>query len=69
MTCGSIGCTYHQIKYSFPNLSNKIKRQEPYKRAYFSENGGFGKKNGPKAEKYKTERATGLSRIEEQEER
>ena len=42
---------------------NKIKKQEPHKRAYLSENGSLGKisqGNGPKAQKDKTERATGL---------
>ena len=40
-------------------------KQEPHKRTYLSENGGLGEKksaeaNGPKAEKDKTERATGI---------
>ena len=40
------------------------KRQEPHKRAYLSDKGGLGKnmENGPKAEKDKTEIATGLGR-------
>ena len=52
----AICCTYHR--------SSK-QRQEPHKIAYLSENGGLGGKsqeNGPKAEKDKTERATGLGR-------
>ena len=28
---GSVCCTYHQLKYSSPNRSNKQKRQEPHK--------------------------------------
>ena len=38
---GSISCTYHQLKYSSPNRSKKLKS---YKRSYLSENGSFGKK-------------------------
>ena len=65
MPYGSTCCTYHQLKYSSPNRSNKNKKQEPHKRAHLSENGGIGKKrqeNGPKAQKDKIERATGLAR-------
>ena len=40
---GSMGCTYHQLKYSSPNRSNKA-NQERHKRAYLSENWGLGKK-------------------------
>jgi hypothetical protein len=50
-----IGCTYHQLKYSSPNRSNKTK-QEPHKRAYLSENGGLGKNRSgewPKSRKGK----------------
>ena len=59
----NICCTYHQLKYSYLNHSNKLKTKT---RANLSENGGLGKnisqENGPKAEKDKTERATGLGR-------
>ena len=43
----------------------KTTTQESHKRAYLSENGGLcgnRQENGPKAEKGKTERATGLGR-------
>ena len=56
-----VACTtYHQLKYSTPNRSNKTKQL-----SLPSENGGLdqrktGQGNGPKAEKDKTERATGL---------
>ena len=43
MPCGSIRCTYHQLKYSSPNRSTKNpKKQDPHKIAYLSENGGLG---------------------------
>ena len=63
----TISITYHQLKYSSPNRSkNTLQKQEPHKRAYLLENGGYGKQrgqeNGPKAEKEKTERVTGLGR-------
>ena len=51
-------CTYHQLKYSYPNRSKNKTKQEPHKRAYLSENGGLRKRsqeNGPKAEKNKIE--------------
>ena len=58
-------CTYHQLKkYSSPNYSNKTKkghRKEPT----FQKLEVQGKKdqeNGPKAEKGKTEKVTGLGR-------
>ena len=53
----SICCTYHQLKYSSPNLSKK--NQEP---TFQKMEGKRGQVNGPKAEKDKTERATGLCR-------
>ena len=54
--------SYHQLKYSSPNHSKNNKKQEPHKRAYLSENVKRGQKNGPKAKKDKTERATGHGR-------
>ena len=38
------GCTYHRLKYSSPNCSNKTEKQEPHERAYLSENGDLGEK-------------------------
>ena len=58
-------CTYHQIKYSSPNHSNKQK-QEPHKKLptfrKMEVSGKRGQENGPKAEKDNTERANGLGR-------
>ena len=65
MPYGSICCTYHQLKYLSPNRSKRLKTQEPHKISYLLENGGLGKKKSgelPKAEKDKTEWATGLGR-------
>ena len=37
MSYGSIGCTYHKLKYSSPNRSKqKTQKQEQHKRAYLS---------------------------------
>ena len=58
---GSIGCTYHQLKYSSPNRSNKQKDKSHTKEQTFRKMEGWGKR-GPKAEKNQTERATGLGR-------
>ena len=61
---GGICCTYHQLKYSSPNRSKKPKtrgtqKSLPFGKWRFKETG---QENGPKAEKTKTERATGLGR-------
>ena len=67
----SICCTYQQLKYSCPHRSNKQKRQEPYKRANLSENGGLGKTRPgewAKSKKGKTERRQDY-KAEEQERR
>ena len=64
---GRILCTYHQLKYSSPNCSNEKKKKTratqkslPFRKWRFTEKRG--QENGPKAEKDKTERVTGLSR-------
>ena len=62
MPYGSIGCTYHLLKYSSPNRS-KTNKQEPHQRAYLLENGGLGKnKSGKWAKSRKRIRATGPGR-------
>ena len=67
MTYGSIYCTYYQLKYSSPNRSktttNKSHAKQPFlpfRKWRFG--GKRSQENGPKAEKHKTERATGLGR-------
>ena len=65
MPYGSICCTHHQLKYSSPNRSNKNKKQEPHKSLPFGKwrfREKTDQENEPKAEKDKTERATGLGR-------
>ena len=68
MPYGSIiCCTYHQLKYSSPNRSNKTKKtpKSHTKEPTFQKMEVMGKtdqENGPKAEKDKTELATGLGR-------
>ena len=71
MPYDSICCPYHQLKYSSPYHSKKKKDKKdtqkclPFKNWRFRETG---QENGPKIEKDKTERATGLG-AEEQESR
>ena len=66
MPYGSICCTYHQLKYSSPDRSNKQKRQQPHKRAYLSENGDLAKKRSGECAKIRKEEdreiATGQGR-------
>ena len=71
MPHGSICCTYHQLKYSSPNLSNKppkktraTQKSLPFGKWRFREKEvrEWAKGNGPKPEKDKTERAAGLGR-------
>ena len=54
-------CTYHQLKYSFPNRSKKkkIHTKEPTFRK-MEDQGKRSQDNGPNAEKDKTERTTAL---------
>ena len=56
------GCTYYQLKYSSPNRSHKEKGKNHTKEPKMEVYGKRGQENGPKAEKDKTERATGLGR-------
>ena len=60
---GSLGCTYHQLKYSSPNRSNKTKtatqKSLPFRKLRFREKH---QENRPKAEKDKTEIAARLGR-------
>ena len=37
-------CTCHQLKYYLLTVQTNKNRREPHRRAYFSENGGLGKK-------------------------
>ena len=69
MPYGSICYTCHQLKYSSPNRSNPKKKDKSHTKepTFRSENGGLGREKevrrmGQKAEKEKTERATGLGR-------
>ena len=65
MPHGSICCTYHQLKYSSPNRSNKQKDKSHTKEPTFRKIEVMGKRvqeNGQIAEKDKTVRATGLGR-------
>ena len=67
MPYGSICCTYHQLKYSSPNRSKTKTRATlkslPFGKRRFREKEVRSKENGPKkAEKDKTEKATGLSK-------
>ena len=68
---GSICCTYHQLKYLSPNRKKTTtKTRATQKSRTFEKMEVYGKisqKNGAKAEKDKTERATGLGRITEEE--
>ena len=63
---GSICCTYHQLNYSSPNRSNNTKKDKSrtidptfWKMEVY---GKRGRENGPKTDKDKTKRATGLGR-------
>ena len=66
MPYGSTGCTYHQLKYSFSNHSNNNKKTRATQKSLplgkWRFRGKNDQGNGPKAEKEKTERATGLGR-------
>ena len=63
--------TYHQLKYSSLNRSKEKTGEKSHtKELIFREMEVYGKiipENGPKAEKDKTERATGLDRRTKQE--
>ena len=62
MPHGRICCTYHQVKASSPNRSKqKSHTKEPTFRK-MEVCGKRSQENGPKVEKEKTERATGLGR-------
>ena len=60
MPFGSIGCTYHQLKYSSPNRSKKPKKRATQQSLPFGK-WKFGKKEVRRMGQ-KTERATGLDR-------
>ena len=65
MSYGSIGRTYHQLKYSSPNRSNKNIIKSHTKEPTFQKMKVLGKtdqENLPKAEKDKIEIAAGLGR-------
>ena len=63
---GSSCCTYRQLKYSSPNRSKQKQKDKSHtKEPTFPKMevwGESGQENVPKAEKDKTERATGLGR-------
>ena len=61
MPYGSICCTYHQLKYSSPNHSKELNKSHTIEPTLqkMEVYGKRSQENGLKAEKGKTERATG----------
>ena len=66
MPYGSICCTFHQLKYSYPNCSSK-KKTRATQNSLTEVKGNTDQENGSKAENDKTEIATGLGRRKREE--